>query len=53
MKIFSLVYYAITITSPTFHVQGVYLCGYNSEDSYGATSYLVIHPQGNILIDRY
>ncbi|XP_021314857.1 uncharacterized protein LOC8084455 isoform X2 [Sorghum bicolor] len=30
---------------------GVYLCGYNSEDSYGATSYLVIHPQGNILID--
>ncbi|CAD6248799.1 unnamed protein product [Miscanthus lutarioriparius] len=30
---------------------GIYLCGYNSEDSYGATSYLVIHPQGNILID--
>lgn len=50
-EIFSLVYYAIT--SPTCNVQGVYLCGYNSEDSYGATSYLVIHPQGNILIDRY
>ncbi|XP_066333019.1 uncharacterized protein [Miscanthus floridulus] len=30
---------------------GVYLCGYNSQDSFGATSYLVIHPQGNILID--
>ncbi|GJM87513.1 hypothetical protein PR202_ga03475 [Eleusine coracana subsp. coracana] len=30
---------------------GVYLCGYHSEDSYGATSYLVTHPQGNLLID--
>ncbi|TVU27598.1 hypothetical protein EJB05_19091 [Eragrostis curvula] len=30
---------------------GVYLCGYHSEDSFGATSYLVTHPQGNILID--
>ncbi|KAL6911217.1 hypothetical protein ACP4OV_000022 [Aristida adscensionis] len=29
----------------------VYLCGYNSEYSYGATSYLVTHPEGNILID--
>ncbi|GJM87440.1 hypothetical protein PR202_ga03394 [Eleusine coracana subsp. coracana] len=34
-------------------LQGVYLCGYHSEDSYGATSYLVTHPQGNILIDSY
>ncbi|KAF8779323.1 hypothetical protein HU200_002756 [Digitaria exilis] len=31
--------------------QGVYLCGYHSEHSFGATSYLVTHPQGNILID--
>ncbi|WVZ73038.1 hypothetical protein U9M48_021396 [Paspalum notatum var. saurae] len=30
---------------------GIYHCGYHSEDSYGATSYLVTHPQGNILID--
>ncbi|CAM0903878.1 unnamed protein product [Alopecurus aequalis] len=30
---------------------GVYLCGYHSEDSYGATSYLIIHPEGNILVD--
>ncbi|KAM0840132.1 hypothetical protein ACQ4PT_059855 [Festuca glaucescens] len=30
---------------------GVYLCGYHSEDSYGATSYLIIHPEGNIMVD--
>lgn len=30
---------------------GVYLCGYHSEDSYGATSYLITHPEGNILVD--
>uniref|UniRef100_A0ACD5ZM04 Uncharacterized protein n=1 Tax=Avena sativa TaxID=4498 RepID=A0ACD5ZM04_AVESA len=30
---------------------GVYLCGYHSENSYGATSYLIIHPEGNILVD--
>jgi len=30
---------------------GVYLCGYHSEHSFGATSYLVTHPQGNILVD--
>uniref|UniRef100_A0ACD5V528 Uncharacterized protein n=1 Tax=Avena sativa TaxID=4498 RepID=A0ACD5V528_AVESA len=30
---------------------GVYLCGYHSEDSYGATSYLIVHPEGNILVD--
>ncbi|KAM0872815.1 hypothetical protein ACQ4PT_038474 [Festuca glaucescens] len=30
---------------------GVYLCGYHSEDSYGATSYLIIHPEGNIIVD--
>uniref|UniRef100_A0A0E0K797 Metallo-beta-lactamase domain-containing protein n=1 Tax=Oryza punctata TaxID=4537 RepID=A0A0E0K797_ORYPU len=31
--------------------QGVYLCGYHSQDSYGATSYLITHPHGNILVD--
>ncbi|XP_058097984.1 uncharacterized protein LOC131242978 [Magnolia sinica] len=30
---------------------GVYHCGYHSEKSYGATSYLIIHPDGNILVD--
>ncbi|KAL4296500.1 hypothetical protein GQ457_12G032470 [Hibiscus cannabinus] len=31
---------------------GVYHCGYHSEKSYGAASYLIIRPEGNILIDR-
>ncbi|KAK5795489.1 putative ymaE [Gossypium arboreum] len=30
---------------------GVYHCGYHSEKSYGAASYLIIHPGGNILVD--
>jgi glyoxylase-like metal-dependent hydrolase (beta-lactamase superfamily II)/ferredoxin len=30
---------------------GVYRCGYASESSFGAISYLVRRPQGNILID--
>ncbi|EMS48963.1 hypothetical protein TRIUR3_27015 [Triticum urartu] len=32
---------------------GVYLCGYHSENSYGATSYLIVHPEGNIMVDRF
>ncbi|OMO76634.1 Beta-lactamase-like protein [Corchorus olitorius] len=30
---------------------GVYHCGYHSVKSYGASSYLIAHPEGNILID--
>lgn len=30
---------------------GVYLCGWNSEDSFGADSYLVTRPEGNLLVD--
>ncbi|KAI4357033.1 hypothetical protein L6164_001008 [Bauhinia variegata] len=30
---------------------GVYHCGYHSEKSYGAASYLIVRPKGNILID--
>ncbi|CAA6655776.1 unnamed protein product [Spirodela intermedia] len=26
-------------------------CGYHSKDSFGATSYLIVHPKGNILVD--
>ena len=29
----------------------VYHCGYHSEKSYGATSYLIVRSQGNVLID--
>lgn len=30
---------------------GVFHCGYHSEDSFGATSYLLRHPEGNVLVD--
>ncbi|URD99724.1 Metallo-beta-lactamase superfamily [Musa troglodytarum] len=33
------------------NIPGVYHCGYHSERSYGATSYFVTHPEGNILVD--
>ncbi len=29
----------------------VYFCGFSSPDSYGATSYLLLHPEGNWMID--
>ncbi|KAM7487886.1 hypothetical protein LguiB_025370 [Lonicera macranthoides] len=32
-------------------IPGVFHCGYHSEKSYGATSYLIVHSEGNILID--
>ena len=30
---------------------GVYHCGYHAESSYGAASYLIVRPEGNILVD--
>ncbi|XP_020246777.1 uncharacterized protein LOC109824561 [Asparagus officinalis] len=33
------------------NLPGVYHCGYHSERSFGATSYLIVHPDGNILVD--
>jgi glyoxylase-like metal-dependent hydrolase (beta-lactamase superfamily II) len=30
---------------------GIYRCGYNSKDSYGAHSYFVRRPEGNLLVD--
>ena len=30
---------------------GVYYCGFASEDSYGASSYLIRRPDGNVLVD--
>ncbi|KAK1262764.1 hypothetical protein QJS04_geneDACA019556 [Acorus gramineus] len=32
-------------------LQGIYHCGYHSERTYGATSYVIVHPEGNILVD--
>lgn len=36
---------------PYLVAQDVYYCGYTSRDSFGATSYLILREQGNILID--
>lgn len=31
--------------------EGLYYCGFNSEQSFGANSYVLLHPEGNWLID--
>jgi ferredoxin len=31
--------------------ENVYFCGYASRNSYGASSYLIVRPEGNVLID--
>jgi len=36
---------------PELIEDNVYFCGYASRDSYGAASYLIVRPEGNILID--
>jgi glyoxylase-like metal-dependent hydrolase (beta-lactamase superfamily II) len=30
---------------------GIYHCGFHAEHSFGATSYLITRPEGNILMD--
>ena len=36
---------------PEAIAQNVYFCGFASESSYGASSYLIVRPEGNVLID--
>ncbi|MBD2002517.1 MULTISPECIES: MBL fold metallo-hydrolase [Cyanophyceae] len=36
---------------PILVAENVYHCGYHSEDSYGAASYLIVLPEGNVLVD--
>ena len=36
---------------PLAIADGVYHCGYHSPQSFGAASYFIQHPQGNILVD--
>jgi glyoxylase-like metal-dependent hydrolase (beta-lactamase superfamily II)/ferredoxin len=31
--------------------ENVYFCGYASRNSYGASSYLIVRPEGNVLVD--
>lgn len=42
---------AIQQSFPIEITEGVYHCGYHSEDSYGAASYLIRRPDGNVLVD--
>ncbi|MEG5044882.1 MBL fold metallo-hydrolase [Microcoleus sp. B4-C1] len=36
---------------PALVAENVYHCGYHSETSYAAASYLIVRPEGNILVD--
>ncbi|MEG4347152.1 MBL fold metallo-hydrolase [Microcoleus sp. A003_D6] len=36
---------------PALVTENVYHCGYHSEKSYGAASYLIVRPEGNVLVD--
>jgi glyoxylase-like metal-dependent hydrolase (beta-lactamase superfamily II)/ferredoxin len=40
-----------TVAFPERIADDVYYCGYASESSFGASSYLVVRPSGNVLID--
>ena len=42
---------AVQLSFPIPVVENVYHCGYHSEASYGAASYLIQRPDGNILVD--
>lgn len=42
---------AIQEQFPLLVAENVYHCGYHSESSYGAASYLIQRPDGNILVD--
>ncbi|HEY9880377.1 MAG TPA: MBL fold metallo-hydrolase [Leptolyngbyaceae cyanobacterium] len=42
---------AVQQTFPIEITEGVYHCGYHSEDSYGAASYLIRRSDGNVLVD--
>jgi len=43
--------HAATDAYPEWIDDNVYFCGYASRNSYGASSYLIVRPEGNILID--
>jgi glyoxylase-like metal-dependent hydrolase (beta-lactamase superfamily II) len=42
---------AATESFPQALTSDLYLCGFHSKKSYGATSYFLQHPQGNVLVD--
>lgn len=42
---------AVQDTFPILVAENVYHCGFHSEKSYGAASYFILRPEGNILVD--
>lgn len=42
---------AVAAEFPTEVASNVYHCGYHHRSSYGAASYLIVRPQGNVLVD--
>jgi glyoxylase-like metal-dependent hydrolase (beta-lactamase superfamily II)/ferredoxin len=36
---------------PILVAENVYHCGYHAENSFGAASYLIVRPEGNVLVD--
>lgn len=42
---------AATAAFPDLIEDNVYHCGYHAESSFGATSYLIVREQGNVLVD--
>ncbi len=43
--------HAAAVAYPEQIEDNVYFCGYASANSYGAASYLLVRPQGNVLVD--
>lgn len=39
------------LTFPIMVAENVYHCGYHAENSFAATSYLIVRPDGNVLVD--
>ena len=39
------------VAYPDLVDENVYFCGFASESSYGASSYLIVRPEGNVLVD--
>ncbi|HEY9635678.1 MAG TPA: MBL fold metallo-hydrolase [Coleofasciculaceae cyanobacterium] len=39
------------LSFPILVMENVYHCGYHAENSYGAVSYLIVRPEGNVLVD--
>ena len=41
----------VQASMPILVAENVYHCGYHAENSFGAASYLIVRPEGNVLVD--